>query len=342
MRELLEEVMKLVTFAVSTPVGQILRVGGVQHNRIIDLNMGYICYLADKHGNAQVYEQASAMLPPDMVAFFRSGKEGKDKAELTIDYVAKYWGKGNLLGPRGEKIIYDTNEVKLKAPVPRPNSLRDYLSFEGHSSFSGKRQLDKGWYEIPVCYKGNPDTIVGPDEIILWPAFTDLLDYELEYGIYIGKEGKNIPREQAGEYIAGYTIFNDISARDIQLQEMLAGGVGPAKGKDTCGVMGPCLVTPEEIDPNNQRMMARVNGEVWSDNNSGTAYWTWPQIIEFASMDETLYPGDFLGSGTVEHGCGMELDRWIQPGDIIELEVEGIGILRNRVGEKPPKRVFKR
>ena len=165
----------------------------------------------------QAYELAAAMLPPDMIAFFRRGEEGKDKAKLTIDYVVKCQVKGGLLGPRGEKIVYEMSEVKLKAPVPRPNSLRDYLSFEGHASFSGKRQLDKGWYEIPVCYKGNPDTVIGPDEVIPWPAFTDLLDYELEYGIYIGKEGKNIPRERAEEYIAGYTIFNDISARDIQL-----------------------------------------------------------------------------------------------------------------------------
>jgi len=334
--------MKLVTFAVSTPVGEIQRIGTMHQNSIIDLGMGYACYLADKHGNSEAHELAAAMLPPDMIAFLRRGKEGKDKAELTIDYATKYRSKTDLLGPRGEKVVYEMNEVNLKAPVPRPNSLRDYLTFEGHASFSGKRPLDKGWYELPVCYKGNPDTVIGPEEAILWPAFTDLLDYELEYGIYIGKQGKNIPRERAEEYIAGYTIFNDVSARDIQLQEMLAGGVGPAKGKDTCSVMGPCLVTPDEVDPGNLRMLARVNGEVWSDNNSGTAYWTWPQIVEFASMEETLYPGDFLGSGTVEHGCGMELNRWIRPGDVIELEVEGIGILRNRVGEKPPKRTFTR
>ena len=334
--------MKLVTFGVSKPGGQIQRIGAIRQDKVIDLNMGYTRYLTDKYGNIQAYELAAAIIPPDMIAFFRRGNEGKAEAEMTIDYVAKYQTKGSSFGPQGEKIVYDTNEVKLKAPVPRPNSLRDYLTFEGHASFSGKKQLDKGWYEIPVCYKGNPDTVIGPDEIILWPAFTDLLDYELEYGVYIGKEGKNIARARANEYIAGYTIFNDVSARDIQLQEMLAGGVGPAKGKDTCSVMGPCLVTAEEVDPDNLRMMARVNGELWSDNNSGTAYWTWPQIIEFASMEETLYPGDFLGSGTVEHGCGMELNRWIQPGDVIELEVEGIGILRNRVGEKPPKRTFTR
>jgi 2-keto-4-pentenoate hydratase/2-oxohepta-3-ene-1,7-dioic acid hydratase in catechol pathway len=334
--------VKLVTFVVSTPVGQIQRIGAIHQDKIIDLNMGYTRYLADKYGSSDAYELASATLPTDMISFFRRGEEGKDKARLTIDYSAEYQIKGSLAGPGGEKIVYGMGEVKLKAPVPRPNSLRDFLSFEGHSSFSGKRQLDKGWYEIPVCYKGNPDTVIGPEEAILWPAFTDLLDYELEYGIYIGKEGKNIPRERAKEYIAGYTIFNDVSARDIQLKEMLAGGLGPAKGKDTCSVMGPCLATPDQVNPGNLRMTARVNGEVWSHNNGGTAYWTWPQIIEFASMEETLCPGDFLGSGTVERGSGMELDRWIRPGDIVELEVEGIGILRNRVGEKPPKRMFTR
>jgi 2-keto-4-pentenoate hydratase/2-oxohepta-3-ene-1,7-dioic acid hydratase in catechol pathway len=104
--------------------------------------------------------------------------------------------------------------------------------------------------------------------------------------------------------------------------------------------MGPCLVTPEELNPRDLLMRARVNGQVWSEGNSGESYWTWDQMIEFASMDETLYPGDFLGSGTVEGGCGLELDRWIQPGDVVELEVQGIGILRNRVGDKLPKRSF--
>ncbi len=334
--------MKLVTFEVSTPIGPLQRIGAIQQNNIIDLNIGYTTYLADKRGSHRAYDLASAVLPPYMIAFFRSGQEGIEAAETTIHYVVKQRSKTPIMGPSGEKIVYDMSEIKLKAPVPRPNSIRDYLAFEGHASFSGKRQLDKGWYEIPVCYKGNPNTVIGPEETIPWPVFTDLLDYELEYGIYIGKEGKNIPRERAEEYIAGYTILNDISARDIQLQEMLAGGLGPVKGKDFCSVMGPCLVTPDEVNASNLRMIARINGEVWSDNNSGTAYWTWPQIIEFASMEETLYPGDFLGSGTVEGGCGVELNRWLQPGDVIELEVEGIGILRNRVGEKPPKRTFTR
>ena len=333
--------MKLVTFEVSTPIGTMQRIGAINRDKIIDLNMGYTRYLANKHGNGRPYELAAAVLPPDMIAFFRSGKEGREAARTTIDYISKKQSKAPIMGPHGEKIVYDMAEVKLKAPVPRPNSLRDYLAFEGHASRSGLKKLDKTWYEIPVCYRGNPDTVIGPEETIPWPSYTDLLDYELEYGIYIGKKGKNIPREKAEEYIAGYTILNDVSARDMQLQEMIV-GLGPVKGKDFCSVMGPCLVTSDEVDPANMRMTARINGEVWSDNNSGTSYWTWPQIIEFASMEETLYPGDFLGSGTVEKGCGGELNKWIQPGDVIELEVEGIGILRNRVGEKPPKRIFTR
>jgi 2-keto-4-pentenoate hydratase/2-oxohepta-3-ene-1,7-dioic acid hydratase in catechol pathway len=328
--------MKLVTFEISTPLGPARRIGAISRDKIIDLNLGYTRYLADKNVS-RCYELAAAVVPPDMIDFFCSGQEGLDAAQTAIDFVSK----SPLTGPHGEKIIYGIEKVKLKAPVPRPNSIRDYLAFEGHASRSGQRKLDKAWYEMPVCYRGNPDTVIGPEEIIPWPAYTDLLDYELEYGIYIGKEGNNIPREKAEAYIAGYTILNDISARDIQLQEMMV-GLGPVKGKDFCSVMGPCLVTPDEVNPTSMRMTARINGEVWSDNNSGTSYWTWPQIIEFASMEETLYPGDFLGSGTVEKGCGGELNRWIQPGDVIELEVEGIGILRNRVGQKPPKRTFTR
>lgn len=333
--------MKLVTFEVSTMLGPLLRLGALSQGKIIDLNIGYTLYLMERMGSGRAYEMAAVVLPPEMVGFFRSGGEGKEAAQLTLEYVAKRRGEGTLAGPQGERIACQMGEVRLKAPVPRPNSLRDYISFEGHASMSGQRELSPVWYQMPVCYKGNPDSVIGPEETIPWPSFTDLLDYELEYGIYILKEGRNIPRERAEEYIAGYTIFNDISARDIQSQEMTC-GLGPVKGKDTCSIMGPCLVTPDEVDARNMRMIARVNGEVWSENNSGTSYWTWPQIIEFASMDETLHAGDFMGSGTVEKGCGLELGRWLQPGDIIELEVEGVGILRNRVGEKPAKRTFTR
>jgi 2-keto-4-pentenoate hydratase/2-oxohepta-3-ene-1,7-dioic acid hydratase in catechol pathway len=331
--------LKLLTFEVPTIAGPAQRIGALNQEIIIDLNMGYTSYLNEKSSSRRAYELASAILPPKMIDFFHSGKEGRKAAETTIEYITHRNDKRPVLGPKDECIIFEKTKVNLKAPVPRPNSIRDYSSFEGHASFFGK--IPEAWYQIPVCYKGNPDSVISPEETIPWPSYADLLDYELELGIYIGREGMNIHRDQAEEYIAGYTIFNDISARDMQREEMTV-GLGPAKGKDTCNIMGPCLVTSDEIDPTNMNMVARINGEKWSDGNSGTSYWTLAQIIEFASMDETLYPGDFIGLGTVNKGSGIELDRWIQAGDVIELEVEGIGILRNRVGEKPPKRPFVR
>ena len=225
--------------------------------------------------------------------------------------------------------------MNLLAPVPKPNSIRDTLSFEGHMKNFEKRTkkpIPELWYQIPVYYKGNTSTVIGPEEPILWPNYTQKLDYELEFGIYIGKEGKNITAEDAPEHIAGYTIFNDISARDV-IQKEVSMFLGPAKGKDmdTGNVMGPCMVTPDELDISDLKMFARINGETWSEGTTSDMYWSFPKIIEHVSRSETLYPGDFIASGTVANGCGDELDRWIQPGDVIELEVEGIGILRNSV-----------
>ena len=156
------------------------------------------------------------------------------------------------------------------------------------------------------------------------------MDYELELACVIGKEGTDISEDGAAAHVGGYTVMNDWSARDIQMEEMSV-GLGPAKGKDFATSLGPWLVTPDEFNPADARMTARINGEVWSDGNIGQIHWSFAQMIAHASMDETLYPGDVLGSGTVGGGCGLELDRWLQSGDVVELEVEGIGVLRNRV-----------
>lgn len=191
----------------------------------------------------------------------------------------------------------------------------------------------KVWYEQPVYYKGNPDGVVGHGADVIWPSYTERLDFELELGVFIGKRGKNIPEGRAGEYIAGYAIFNDYSARDVQLAEM-AGRLGPAKGKDldTGNAIGPWLVTPDEVpDPYDLPMTARVNGEVWCGSSSRHMHYSLAEIIAYISRDETLHPGDFIASGTCPGGCGLELDRWLAPGDVVELEVEKLGLLRNRV-----------
>jgi 2-keto-4-pentenoate hydratase/2-oxohepta-3-ene-1,7-dioic acid hydratase in catechol pathway len=329
--------MKLVSFSVATVVGEIVRLGTLlEDSRIVDLNLAFTSYLTESGTTGRPYEVATGIMPPDMVEFFKGGKLTTETAEQVITFVSDRLEKQQPVnGPKGEKIVHQLEEVTLLAPVPRPNSIRDTLSFEGHMKNFEKRTkkpIPELWYRIPVYYKGNTSTVIGPEEPIVWPSYTKKLDYELEFGIYIGKEGKDIKADDAPAYIAGYTIFNDVSARDV-LQEEVSMFLGPAKGKDldTGNVMGPCLVTPDELDISDLQMIARINGDIWSEGTTSDMYWSFPKIIEHISRSETLYPGDFIASGTVANGCGDELDRWIQPGDIIELEVEGIGILRNSV-----------
>lgn len=241
--------------------------------------------------------------------------------------------------------VFPVADVQLLAPFPQPASLRDFGVFKTHMDAAARitgKEISPEWFKLPNYYRGStsPASIAGHEAVITWPNYTEKLDFELEWGVYIGKIGKNISVAEAPEYIAGYTIYNDISARDIQFRHMTL-ALGPAKGKDfdNSNIMGPCLVTPDEIgDPYNLRMIATVNGEVWADGNTSDMYYTFAEMISFVSQSETLYPGDFLGSGTVGKGCGWELDRWIQPGDVIELEVENIGVLRNRIGEPEQNR----
>lgn len=259
-----------------------------------------------------------------------------------------------------EGLIVPIDQVRLLAPVPRPRTLRDCMSFERHLinamrtvakwKFGPVAALDRGlerflgrgflrppkvWYDRPVYYKGNPHSVVGPDAEVPWPPWTKRLDFELEFGIYIGRRGCDIAPERALDYIAGYTIFNDFSARDVQLREMQA-RLGPAKGKDfnSGNAMGPYLVTPDEVpDPQALTTCVRVNGQEWSQGTTADLQHSFADMIAFISQGETLYPGDFIGAGTIPGGCGLELDRWIQPGDVVELDVERLGVLRNRVVE---------
>ncbi len=237
-------------------------------------------------------------------------------------------------GIDGEQLLYHRSAVRLLAPLPNPNSLRDFLAFEAHTRKGYERrgqQIPEQWYRLPVYYKGNHRSLIGPDQPVVWPRYTQKLDYELELACIIGRQGRDIPEEDAERYIFGYAVLNDFSARDIQMDEMIC-RLGPAKGKDFATGLGPYIVTADEIpNPRNLRMTAKINGEIWSDGNSGTSHWTWPQMIAHVANEETLYPSDILGSGTVGGGCGYELDRWIQPGDTIELEIEGLGVLRNTV-----------
>lgn len=328
--------MKLVTYSFQTIAGKHTRIGALVDEQIIDLTLGYTCLLSETGKTGRAYEIAAELIPPDMLEFLRGGELSRNAADEVITFVGdRLKRKQSLEGPQGEKIIYAMDEVSLRAPVLRPNTVRDAMSFEGHMRNFEKRTGKPSppvWFKRPAYHKGNPCTVIGPDEPILWPDYTQKLDYELEFGLYIGKEGKNISADKAQEYIAGYTAFNDISARDV-LTEDVSTFLGPGKGKDfnTGYVMGPCMVTADELDIEDLKLEARINGETWSKGRTSDMYWKFPHIVEWISRSETLFPGDFIGSGTPENGCGDELDRWIQPGDTIEIEVEGIGVLRNTV-----------
>jgi 2-keto-4-pentenoate hydratase/2-oxohepta-3-ene-1,7-dioic acid hydratase in catechol pathway len=249
-------------------------------------------------------------------------------------------------------------QVQLMAPVPEPPQMRDFLCFEKHliQGFEQIRRMRAGqsadpaaalkemeqkglftvpkvWYERPIFYHPSRFCVVGTGVDVHWPAYSKTIDYELEFGCYIGPGGRDIPRDKAREHIFGYTIFNDFSARDEQTIDM-GGQLGPGKGKDFDGgnVMGPCLVTADEMpDPYKLDMRVRVNGEQRGRGNSADMHWKFEDCIAHASRSETLHPGEFFGSGTVGDGCGLEHMRFIEKGDVVELEVEGIGILRNRV-----------
>jgi len=243
-----------------------------------------------------------------------------------------------------QNIVYNLNEIQIHSPLPEPNSFRDFYAFEQHvkTARAGRNlEMIPEWYEFPVFYFSNHSTFIGNNQVLDYPKNTNELDFELEVACVIGKEGKNIKLDEAHKYIAGYSILNDWSARDLQRQEMRV-GLGPAKGKDFATGMGPCLVTPDEIAHLKKnkgydlKMTARKNGKIISAGNWLDIYYSFEEMIVRASENVTLYPGDVIGSGTVGSGCILELKPentkgWLKSGDEIELEIEKLGVLKNRI-----------
>jgi 2-keto-4-pentenoate hydratase/2-oxohepta-3-ene-1,7-dioic acid hydratase in catechol pathway len=258
-----------------------------------------------------------------------------------------------------DEALHVLADLQLLAPLPVPQQIRDFANYEQHClraldasmrlraaneddpeealkrmQASGAYGLPAIWYDIPLYYKGNRFATNGHEGDVQWPPFAEKLDYELELATIIGKKGKNISAANAREHIFGYTIFNDFSARDIQARWEGQFRMGPAKGKDfdTSNSFGPWIVTKDEmVDPYNLTMVVRVNGEERGRGSSAGAQHNFERCIEQVSWSETLYPGEILGLGTIENGCGFESLSFLEPDDVVELEVEGIGILRNRV-----------
>lgn len=236
-------------------------------------------------------------------------------------------------------------DIRLGPPLPRPPSLRDFYAFEKHvaKAFANRgRTIPAEWYDFPAFYFSNPGSICGPDDSVAAPPGSDALDYELEVACVIGRGGRDIPAADAAAHVFGYTIVNDWSARDLQRAEMSV-GLGPAKGKDFATSLGPWLVTPDELEAASEgrpgvyhlAMTARVNGVERSRGNLADLHYSFGEMIARASAGVELHPGDVIASGTVGGGCLLELTAgqgpWLQPGDVVELEVERLGVLRNAV-----------
>ncbi len=250
------------------------------------------------------------------------------------------------------------NDVQLLSPVPFPSSCRDGYAFRQHVEAARRNRkvpMIPEFDQYPVFYFTNHHSVQGPGDILCMPDHFEKLDFELEVAIVISKHGRNIRAADGDEYIAGIMIMNDISARTLQMEEMLL-NLGPAKGKDFATAVGPCLVTLDELEQYeippkenhtgkswNLKMTCSVNGKQVSEGNVGDMDWTFAEIIERCSYGVTLYPGDIIGSGTVGTGCFLELngtgklrdpgyqEQWLQEGDVVEMEVDGIGKLSNTI-----------
>ena len=291
-------------------------------------------------------EGASAAPFASMLALIDTDEAGLDLARRLFD---KRGGEDDLSVAR--------QSVELLAPLPEPRQMRDAMSFATHIRQSARGaqamqarreggetayraamqaplgELAEVYRTIPIFYITNRFTVVGPDATVTWPRYSEVMDYELEFGVVTRRTRANIPVGEAGGHIFGYTIFNDFSARDRQGLEM-QGRLGPAKGKSFDGgnVLGPFIVTPDEIrDPQALRVAVRVNGETRAAADTGGMLFSFEEILAYASQDETIHAGEFFGSGTVGGCCGLEIGRFLESGDTIELEVEKIGVLRNKV-----------
>ena len=258
-----------------------------------------------------------------------------------------------------KEAVLDTRSVKLRAPLPRPTQIRDCLTFPAHLEgaarvqaermiaaspdpaktraeleASGRLSVPKNFFDFPLYYISNRMAVVGPDEDVVWPPYSQAIDYEMEWAAVVGRECRGVAAKDATPYIFGYTVFNDWSARDEQMRAMQAGALnlGPARGKDFCNGVGPCIVTADELKtPYALAMRVRVNGEPVSEGSSSGMHFKFEDLLAFLSEGTTLYPGELICSGTVGGGCAFETGQVLKSGDVIELEVEKIGTLRNRV-----------
>jgi fumarylacetoacetate (FAA) hydrolase len=336
--------MKLVTYV---PKGAAHfaegRAGILVGEQVLDL--AALGTWASHNGVALPDVSGATGLPTTTLALLHLGADGMAGARAALAAAEKARPE-DLAAAAGEQpVAHPLTEIELRTPVPNPPTLRDFYVFEQHVKASRARRgvgMIPEWYEIPVFYFSNTSELYGADEPIPFPRHTQEVDFELEMAAVIGRGGRDIAAEDAPGYIAGYMVMNDWSARDLWRKEQPL-NMGPAKGKDFATSLGPWLVTPDELDDArvgsgkderyNLEMRGWINGDQLTRDNAQTMYYGFPQMIERASQGARLRPGDVIGSGTCGTGCilelGTERHRWLQAGDVVEMEIEQLGMLRN-------------
>ncbi|MBS28118.1 MAG: isomerase [Alphaproteobacteria bacterium] len=332
--------MRLVTFTTTGGPGK--RLGAFTENDTVIVDFGAAAQHIAPDEDQRIYASMLDLIDGGPTALARAGA-----------LLAKVISQG------AEEALIERDQVRLEAPLPNPRRLRDCTCFLQHLRnarevrytrlaareddpdaalkrfrAAGAMDVPKEWEAVPVYLNSNHLNIIGPEDNAIWPNRARRMDYELEWAMVTGKAGTDIPAEEAADHFFGFTIFNDISARDIQAREIRtgAGMGGPGKDFDAGNIMGPCIVTADEIaNPYNLDMVARINGEEWSRGNSSMMDHSFEVVLAHLSRSQTIYPGEIFGSGTVPSGCGLEHNRYLSDGDRIELEIEGIGSLSNRI-----------
>jgi len=339
--------MKLVSFenaARQSRIGAFIDGSKTGEDKIVDLHTACALYLRDIEGEAIFYRMADALVPPDMRALFRGGDTSLEAAHKALDYVGHLDGD-KTTGPRGETVIYPCADVQLQAPIIPKKFFHTAGNFREHHD-----EATKAGFSHPVMpwivFFQNTDAIIGHGAPVIYPEhLTRELDYELELAVVLKKSGKHFTPEEAAAYIGGYVIFNDITARDIQRREMKSGVFSFCKGIDTFCPLGPWIVTADEIpDPHNLAMELRVNGEARQRSHSSKMSVKIPEILShYSPMGYSA--GDVVSTGTVSGVAAFSGDPkawYLKPGDVMECEIEKIGVLRNPVisweqayGQKP-------
>jgi 2-keto-4-pentenoate hydratase/2-oxohepta-3-ene-1,7-dioic acid hydratase in catechol pathway len=330
--------MKIVTYERHSWAGTLQRLGVLfNHTTIIDVNFVWEAYFEDRDAHTAT-TKAKHYAPPSLYETLLIQENPIEFFQQTLMHFEILTRAGKLKTKQKADLSFDLRDdqsSKLRCPLDHVKSFRDFYTFEAHvkKGFEKRQEpVPQEWYEIPVYYKSLTNHMMGTGDTIPWPTFTKKLDYELELGAVVSKYGKDLKGKDALKHILGFTIINDVSARDLQRKEMKV-RLGPSKSKDFCTIVGPVITTIDEFNFQSPDLLmtTKVNDNIWSQGRSSEMHYDWSEMLEFLTWDEAIMPGDLLGSGTVGTGCGLELDRWIKPSDVVDCEIENIGRLKNIV-----------